>query len=281
MSIPAESPTPHDDRVLPATKALSVVIVPFLVLAFAVLYPWPGDTDRLFAWPIRPTFSAMLLGSVYLGGAYFFVRAALADQWHTIKAGFPPVATFATLMGIATLLHWDKFNRHHVAFWLWVALYFTTPFLVFAVWVVNRPHSSLAGPADLLVALPVTRLIGAIGLLAAATSAFCFLLPARAIQIWPWPLTPLTARVMGAIFALGVAAIGAFAERRWSAMRIMVQVEVLMLALIGVAAVRAHSEFDTGRPLTWAMAVGFVLVLVGSVGLYARMSRSPSAAAIS
>ena len=127
----------------------------------------------------------------------------------------------------------------------------------------------------------MTRLIGAIGLLAAATSAFCFLLPARAIQIWPWPLTPLTARVMGAIFALGVAAIGAFAERRWSAMRIMVQVEVLMLALIGVAAVRAHSEFDTARPLTWAMAVGFVLVLVGSVGLYARMSRSSLPAAIS
>lgn len=274
MTVRADSPTRRDDRVLPVTKALSVVIVPFLVLAWFVLYPWPGDTDRLFAWAIKPTFTAMLLGSVYLGGAYFFVRAALADQWHTIKAGFPPVTTFATLMGVSTLLHWDKFNHHRVAFWLWVGLYFTTPFLVFGVWLVNRARQTPAGPGEALVALPVARLIGAIGVLAAATSAFCFLLPARAIQVWPWTLTPLTARVMGAVFALGIAAIGAFAERRWSAMRIMVQVEVVMLALIAVAAVRAHSEFDTSRPLTWAMAAGLVLLLGGSVGLYARMSRS-------
>jgi hypothetical protein len=55
----------------------------------------------------------------------------------------------------------------------------------------------------------------------------------------------------------------------------MVQVEVEMLALIMVAAARAHSQFDTGRPLTWAMAAGLLMVLAGSVGLYARMSRSP------
>ena len=120
----------RDDRVLPVTRGLAAVIVPFLVLAFAVLYPWPTDTDRLFAWTIKPTMTPMVLGAVYLGGAYFFVRATRATQWHTIKAGFPPVATFAGLMGVATLLHWGKFNHHHVAFWIWVALYFTTPFLV-------------------------------------------------------------------------------------------------------------------------------------------------------
>ena len=79
---------------------------------------------------------------------------------------------------------------------------------------------------------------------------------------------------VAALIALGIAAIGAFTERRWSAMRVMVQVEVVMLTLILVAAVRAHSQFDTSRPLTWAMAAGLLLVLVGSLGLYARMSRS-------
>jgi hypothetical protein len=267
----------RDDRVQLATRVLSAVIVPFLVLAFAVLYPWPGDTDRLFAWPIKPTFTAMMLGSVYLGGAYFFVRATMARQWHTIKAGFPSVATFATLMGVATLLHWDRFNHDRVAFWLWVALYFTTPFLVLGVWLANRSWEAPATPDQPVVSAPIGRLIGAIGVLAALTSACCFLLPGRMIQVWPWALTPLTARVMGAIFALGIAAIGAFSERRWSAMRLMVEVEVFMLVLILVAAIRAHDEFDTTRPLTWAMGAGLLLVLVGSVGLYLRMSLRPRA----
>jgi hypothetical protein len=102
-------------------------------------------------------------------------------------------------------------------------------------------------------------------------SAVLFLAPARAIDYWPWLVTPLTARVMGAIFALGISAIGGFTERRWSCIAIMVQVEIFMLALILVAAVRAHSEFDTDRPLTWVFAVGFIGVFAGSIGLYARM----------
>ena len=42
--------TVRDDAVLPATRTLSIVIVPFLAVAFVVLYMFPEDTDRLFAW---------------------------------------------------------------------------------------------------------------------------------------------------------------------------------------------------------------------------------------
>ena len=61
-----------DDRVLLTTRVVSAAIIPFLVLAFVVLFLWPSDTKRLFAWQIKPTMSPMVLGSVYLGGAYFF-----------------------------------------------------------------------------------------------------------------------------------------------------------------------------------------------------------------
>ncbi|HEY7628066.1 MAG TPA: hypothetical protein VH761_13410, partial [Ilumatobacteraceae bacterium] len=117
----------RDDRVLPATRVLAAVIVPFLVVAFVVLYPWPGDTRRWFAWTIKPTMTPMVLGSAYIGGAYFFVRAYGARQWHTVMAGFVPVTLFASCLGIATIVHWDKFNHDHVAFWIWAGLYFTTP----------------------------------------------------------------------------------------------------------------------------------------------------------
>jgi hypothetical protein len=96
---------PRDDAVLPATRALSAFIVPFLVVAFVVLYGFPGDTDRLFAWKIAPPMTPMTLGAVYLGGAYFFVQAFRAKVWHTMKAGFVAVGSFASLMGVATIIH--------------------------------------------------------------------------------------------------------------------------------------------------------------------------------
>src|SRR3954452_7133451 len=140
----------RDDQVLPLTRGVAAAIVPFLVVAFAVLYPLPGDTGRLFAWHIRSTLTAMLLASAYLGGAYFFVRVAAARSWRSVKGGFAPVGVFASLLGIATVLHWSTFNHRHLAFWLWAGLYFSTPLLVFWVYARNRRQDTPAGPGDLL-----------------------------------------------------------------------------------------------------------------------------------
>ncbi|MGX7681662.1 hypothetical protein ACSMXN_22485 [Jatrophihabitans sp. DSM 45814] len=259
------------DRVLMPTRVLSAVIVPFLILAFLVLVPWPTDTKRLFAWDIKPTMSAMVLGSVYLGGAYFFIRVLRASRWHTVAGGFVPVGTFATLMGITTILHWNRFLHSNFAFVLWVALYFTTPIAVFAVFVRNQreydsaPDSS--GQIDAAAAAGLT-FAGSVSL---AMCLFLYLFPARAIRIWPWHLTLLTARMLGAIFALGVAGIGAWRERRWSASRTLVQVAALMLVLILISAARAHSEFDTSNALTWIFLVGFVAATATLGALYVRM----------
>jgi hypothetical protein len=266
--------TERDDRVRPVTRVVAAAIVPFLAVAFAVLYPWPGDTGRLFAWEIKSPVTSMVLGSVYLGGAYFFVRAALAKSWHTVKGGFVPVGIFATLMAVATIVHWDRFIHSHLAFWLWAGLYFSTPFLIFGVWWVNRRDDAPSGGPDLLVPVNAARLIGAFGALAGLTGVFLFLSPGWAMAIWPWPLTPLTARVLGAIFCLGTAGLGALFDRRWSSARIMFQVAGLMLTLILLAAIRAHREFNPSHPLTWLFAAGFIGLLAAIPMLYLRMQAS-------
>jgi hypothetical protein len=135
---------------------------------------------------------------------------------------------------------------------------------------VNRRYEDRSTDDDVAVPISMARVIGAIDVLAVAISLFVFL-PQRAIAIWPWALTPLTARVMGAIFALGLAAVGALTERRWSAYRLLVLVEMIMLGMIVVAAVRAAGDWDPSNVLTWLSAVGFVGVLAASVVLYVRM----------
>ncbi len=253
----------RDDRVLPTTRVLSGAIIPFLIVAFAVLYGWPGRTERLFAWTIKPTMTPMVLGAVYIGGAYFFVRALLAAEWHTVKVGFIPVTTFASLLGVATILHWDRFNHDHLAFWLWSGLYFTTPLLVIGAWLLNRRREPPFGHEQSLS--PAARLVvGSTGALSTALGLFLFLRPEQAIDVWPWTLTPLTARVLGAVFCLGVAGLLIAADPRWSTARVMLQTEQVMVLLILLAAVRANDEMDGSRPLTWLLLTGLLGVLLSS-----------------
>jgi hypothetical protein len=258
------------DQVLRSTRIVAAVIVPFLLLAFAVLFPFPDQTSHHFAWDIKPSMSAMVLGSVYLGGAYFFVRVTYARRWHEIAGGFVPVATFATLMGVATILHWDRFRHGTAAFGVWTALYFTTPVIVVVIFLMNRRVEG-SSETGLELPRPAAAFIVVGACLSTLMSAALYLFPDRLLTVWPWHLTELTARMLGAIFALGIAGFGVVRDRRWTSARILAQVAMIMLALILVSAIRAHAEFDRSRALTWLFAAGFIITLFGAAGLYTRM----------
>lgn len=264
---------------LPTTRALSVFIVPFLIVAFVVLYGWPGETERLFAWTISPTMTPMVLGAVYLGGAFFFVRAWRARQWHTVKVGFIPVTVFASLLGVATLLHWERFNHGHLAFWLWSGLYFTTPLLVLGAFLLNQRHAAPAAGNEPVLSPGVRAVVGGTGAISLGLGLFLFLAPERAVDLWPWFLTPLTSRVMGAVFCLGVAGLVIVADPRWTTARIMLQTEQIMLALILLAAARASDQLDESRPFTWVLLGGLAGVLVASTLYSLAMGRRPASQA--
>jgi hypothetical protein len=274
VSIPSSAGQARDDRIYRETGWLSAFIVPFLVAAFYILYFRPTDTKQLFAWEIKPTMTAMMLGAIYIGGAYFFVRAVGAQRWHHIKLGFIPVTVFASLLGIATILHWDRFTHDHISFVTWVALYFTTPFLVIGTWLRNRvTDPGTPDPDDVILAQPLRVAMGAVGVIAFLVSLLLFVQPNLMISVWPWTLTPLTARVVGAMFALGLTALGIGLERRWSAVRLILQAQIFMLSMVLIAALRAWNEFNQANPTTWLFIGGLVVVIVLSVSFYVLMER--------
>ncbi len=260
----------HDDRILPETRWLAALIIPFLIVAFIILYFWPNDTDKLFAWTIKPTMTPLMLAAAYFGGIYFFTRAILAKQWHLVKVGFLPVTAFASLLGIATILHWDRFNHSHISFYTWATLYFTTPFLVIAVWLRNRTTDRGTVEPDEIIIPPLIRLfIGVIGLITLAVSLLLFLQPDLMIRQWSWMLTPLTARVVGAMFALpGIVGLGIAAEKRWSAGRIILEAQACSIAVILIAAAFAWGNFDQSNPVTWLFVGGLAFLLVAIAALY-------------
>jgi uncharacterized membrane protein YciS (DUF1049 family) len=179
-------------------------------------------------------------------------------------------------MGVTTILHWDQFLHSNIAFWLWVALYFTTPVLVFAVFFRNQREYDWAADSRGRIGSGAAAVLVLAGVMSMAMCLFLYLFPASGVAVWPWHLSTLTARTLGAVFALGVAGVGALWERRWSAIRILLQVAGLMLLLILIAAARAHSEFDTSNVLTWLFLVGFALTTAALVILYVRMEARSS-----
>ncbi|GAA2482138.1 hypothetical protein [Terrabacter carboxydivorans] len=262
----------RDDRILAATRVLAVVLVPILLTAFAILYAFPADTGRLFAWTIRPELTPMVLASAYLGGGWFFVRVVHESRWARVSAGLLSVTLFAALLGVATVIHWDRFNHGHLAFWLWAALYFTAPFLVVATWGANQRVAAPPRPEEVCVG-PVARVVVATGAgLALVQGLVMFVLPSLMIPVWPWLLTPLTCRVVGAVFCLGSAGLVVLVDRRWVRLRLMVEVEVVMLALILVGMLRARGDLYPDRPLTWLLLGGFIATLVASLWLWRVMA---------
>src|SRR5690349_9685393 len=123
------APAARDDRILPEVRWIAGVVVVVLLVAAAILYLFPDKTTELFAWTIQPTMSALLMGAGYGAGAYFFARVFLSPRWHWVGLYYPAIATFTWVLGLSTILYWDKFNHSHIAFYAWVVLYFVTPIL--------------------------------------------------------------------------------------------------------------------------------------------------------
>jgi hypothetical protein len=263
--------TQPPQELLSFIRILAAVLVPALLVAFVILYFFPSRTGELFAWPIAPTMTAMMLGATYLGGAYFFTRVVLTRQWHHVKLGFLPVTAFAGVLGIATVLHWDRFTHGHIAFHIWALLYFAVPFVLPVAWYRNN---RAAAPQAGLTPLPQTLrfVFGGLGGVLSLVSLLMLVVPTLLIPTWPWALTPLTTRVMAAMFALtGLVCLGIAVDGRWQAARYILHAQIIAIVFILLAVVRAWPQFDWSRPVSWLFIGGLSFVLVVALGVLTRL----------
>lgn len=265
----------QSDLVYPITRWVAGLVVPFLVVAFIILYFLNGHTEKLFAWEIKSPMTSMMLGSAYAGGIYYFTGVILTRQWHRIKVGFIPVTIFASILNVTTILHWDKFNHGTLPFFAWVSLYFTTPFIIFGLWLSNRRQDTNQPDTGEAIIPPIIRfIIGAIGVTTLAIAIFLFLNPSLMIQLWPWTLTPLTSRVMAAMFSLpGMVGLGMAMDSRWSSGQVILQSQGFSIFLILVAVLRDQSAFNWSTPGIWLFTIGLAGMLAGIVAFYGYFAR--------
>jgi hypothetical protein len=269
----------RDDRILPLTRLVAIVVVPFLLVAIGILYVNPDLASSIFAWPVKPELTAMLLGSAYLGGVVYFCSLLAAGTWHRVALGLPSVATFASLLLVTTFIHLGLFSLDRPAGITWVVIYIVAPPLVVVAWWRNRQRDPGPTPADALVPRPVVTLLLAGGGGAVLLAVALYAVPSMLFDTWPWHLTELSARVLAPMLCLpGIVALGIAMDRRRSSIRApMIAQAAAIVAMLGALWFRQADL--TGPPasvaLAWIVLAGS---LAGSIALVVGL-REPAAAA--
>jgi len=254
-----------DDKIFPITRVVAAAVIPFLWLAFLILCFLPDQTGERFAWTIKPHMTSFYLGVGYLGGSWVFLNATFSKtRWHHVQGGFLPITVFTWFMLASTVLHWDRFSHGKLGFILWVILYAVTPVLVPALWFYNkRTDSGEAEEADIIQNMVVVWIARGVGTASLLTALAGFLSPDFLIGIWPWALTPLTARVMsGWIALLGVGAFTMSADRRWSAWRIPLQSIFIWHALLLAGFVINAADFTNGIVNWYTISIVFMVAVI-------------------
>ncbi len=244
---------------------LAALLVPVLVVAFGMLYLFPESAGAdHFAWPITPQMSSMMLGATYLGGAYFFLVVLLSRQWRHVWLGFLPITAFAGTLGIATLLHWDRFVHERWAFQVWALLYFTVPVILPILWYLNQRQAAESGMLSEGRLPRVSRwAFGVLGAVLTIAALLLLLVPELMLATWPWALTPLTARVMAAMYILpGLVGLSMAYDGGWSSARYLLQAQAFSIILMLVAVYVARADFNWADPASWLFSGGLSLILL-------------------
>ena len=260
-----------NDDIFPLTRVITGVVVFFLVTAFGILFFLPDRTGELFAWSIKPHMSSMFFGSAYLGGAWILAQTAIGKHWHRVQAVFPAVTVFTIAMLAATLLHWDRFSLGTIPFMAWLILYIVSPFLIPVLWMYNRRTDTHEPETSDVIVSPTARLVTRfIGTLVLLCVTIGFFYPTLFITIWPWTLTPLTARVLcGWLSVIGTGAVMISLDPRWTGWRAILEGIFIAYSLIFVAAFMNPAEFTTSIFNWYTVLMGIMLLSI--LIFYVRM----------
>lgn len=274
--------TQPPDQLLPSMRRLLLLAALLVFLAGLQLYVFPLRTADWFAWTIDVPMTAVFLGASYWSSAVLEIAGARSTTWRRARITVWAVLAFTTLTLGVTLMHLDRFHvgaEHpgsaRIVTWGWIAVYAVVPLAMVAIIVVQRPRVAGARAEGGSMPTALGLLLAAIAALLLGLGGAMLVAPVPTAELWPWPLTELTARAVGAwLVGLGWAAAHArvIGDLRW----------VRPLGLTGATFVvlQAIALLRYGDALTWtAPAFGYLAGLVAiavASGWILVLSRGPT-----
>jgi amino acid transporter len=218
--------------------------------------------------------TAAFLGAAYWSSCVLELLAGRERLWSNARSTVPAVIVFTALTLIITLVHIDRlhFNAHEavtrVGTWFWLAVYTIVPVIMSVFWLrqirapggePRREQQIPNGMRALLITLALVMVLFGIGML---------LVPALMIALWPWTLTPLTGRAIGAwLVGLGLAVGNSVAENDLRRSRNVSVGAVVFCILQALALARYPGEVQWDGPKIWIyllfLVTFFICALVG------------------
>lgn len=260
----------------PLSNGMRIMLYAASALVFLVgiqLFILTELTDKYFAWTINPSLTAAFLGGAYWASCAIEFLSARERVWARARVAVPAVLTFTTLTLITTLLHIDKFHFTRPEFetvlaaWSWTLVYASVP-LIMSMLLYQQMRLPGGDPPRLAPLPPWLRaVLGAQAALMLGLGIALFLVPQAVLGLWPWTLTPLTARAIGAwLLGLGLAAAHADWENDWTRIRPAI-ISYLVLSITEfLALARYAGSFQWSSLSGWAYLI-FLLSILG-VGVY-------------
>lgn len=250
---------------MPAMRRLLYVAAALVFLAGVQLFVFPMRTDRYFAWTIDSPMTAVFLGASYWSAVGLEVGAARATRWSGARIAVPAVFLFTAVTLGVTLVHLDRFHlggdlawSTRAVTWAWLGVYTVVPVLMAAAWLAQRRRAEPPLPAAGGLPLVVRAVLAGLAAVLVGVGVALLVAPGWADGAWPWPLTPLTGRAVGAwLVGLGTAAAHAWLLDDRSSLRPLAVTGVTFGALQTVALARHGDELDWGA----APALLYVAVL--------------------
>ncbi|HEX5918751.1 MAG TPA: hypothetical protein VFY76_12890 [Nocardioides sp.] len=266
----------------PVARGMRVLLVVAAVLVFLAglqLTVFPTRTAEWFSWTIDVPMTAVFLGAAYWSSAVLEVAGARSRTWGRARVTVWTVLVFTVLTLVVTLLHLDKFHLgpEHPATaravaWGWLAIYAGVPLAMVVGLVLQARAGGAPTGADVVRPLPsgLRWLLVGLAALLLASGVALLLAPEWAAEAWAWPLTPLTARAIGAwLVGLGWAAAHARLVDDASSVRPVGLTGAAFVVLEVVALLRYGDALDWSGWQAAAYVAGLVWIALVSAWILA------------
>jgi hypothetical protein len=270
---------------LPVFRRTLKVIAAAVLPAGFLLFVLSSRTDRWFAWTIAPPITAAFMGAAYWTSFVLVWTCARRRAWTDARIVAPTILAFTTATLIATLLHLDRFHLSgddgpylfgRVVAWIFVGIYVAIPPAMAALMLMQRrqpgedpPRTERLAPWARWTAIGQAAVWLLLGLA-------LMVAPTDAGKLWPWELTPLTGRAIGAwLIGIGVAAAHVAWEDDLRRVRPAFYAYAGLTVMLLLTVVLHAEDFQWGEPSGWVFLA--FLPTMAVVGVWGILASRPVA----